>query len=51
MWLLCSEITVVNSTDVSVRETNYKAVNPALWQKIFLNPALLDILFWDKISG
>ena len=49
---LCSEISVVNIHDVSVRETKEKSDNQALWQKIVPGPALLeDILFWDKTSG
>ena len=52
MWPLCSEFTMFNIIDVSVRETKEKSDNPALLHKTISNPALLgEILFWDKRFG
>ena len=51
MPALCLKITVVNITNFSVKETKEKSDNLAFWQKIILNPALMEgILFRDKRS-
>ena len=44
------KITMVNSNDVSVKETKEKSDNLAWWQKIV--PAFLeDIMFWNGLDS